>query len=488
MNNAFSTQASTISQSAEWHHQMFVNHSAVMLIIDPATGSVIDANPAACRFYGYPLEAFRSVTIYQINTLPPDKINEAFDEIVSRKRNELFFSHRLASGEVRDVEVHSVPVSFDDRTLLFAIIHDITERRRAEAELQAHREQLEDLVERRTKELEWANRELNLTLDATTEGIWKINLVTGELKFSPRYYTMLGYEPDEFPASFENWRELVHTEDFQTAVTRVEEYFKAQSGRYDTVYRLRAKSGEYRWIHATGYVVERDSEGKTVRVIGNHEDITERMYAENRLKTALREKEVLLKEIHHRVKNNLQIIASLLRLQENHLSEPALKEALRMSRNRVKSMALIHEKLYNSEDITRIDFGNFIRSMVNELIRTYGKNNIILDLVSDDVYFELEAAIPLSLIITEIVSNSLKHAFPDGRPGVITITLSVLEENSVILTVHDNGVGFPEGLGLNNTPSLGLTLVNDLVEQIDGRVEHGNDKGTLMTITFTISK
>jgi len=216
------------------------------------------------------------------------------------------------------------------------------------------------------------------------------------------------------------------------------------------------------------------------------QEVNERKRAEEQIKISLKEKEVLLKEIHHRVKNNLQIISSLLYLQSKNIKDQEALGIFRDSQNRVKSMALIHEKLYRSEDLARIDFAEYVRSLTNSLFGSYGVNSdaIKLKVNVDDFSLGLDTAIPCGLVINELVSNSFKYAFPDGRGGEIRIDLHTDNDGRLALIVSDNGVGLPEGLDFRNTGSLGLQLVNTLVNQLDGTVELDRSGGTEFKIIF----
>jgi PAS domain S-box-containing protein len=227
-----------------------------------------------------------------------------------------------------------------------------------------------------------------------------------------------------------------------------------------------------------------DSEGKVAGLIGAMVDITERRLAEEEVKSSLREKEVLLKEIHHRVKNNLQVISSLLSLQSRYEKGDA-QNIFTESINRVKTMANIHAILYQSRDYARIEFKRFINDLVHQLYMSYDPNRKSAELVTrvEDVSLDINTAIPCGLILNELVSNAMKYAFPDGKKGEITIVM-VLQENKVALTVSDNGIGFPQQIDFRNTESLGMQLVTELVEQLDGTIELIRDGGTEFRILF----
>ncbi|MEW6328336.1 MAG: histidine kinase dimerization/phosphoacceptor domain -containing protein [Thermodesulfobacteriota bacterium] len=236
----------------------------------------------------------------------------------------------------------------------------------------------------------------------------------------------------------------------------------------------------------TASVAARYEDGRPRMVVEFLRDITDRKRAEEQIKTSLREKEVLLKEIHHRVKNNLQVISSLLRLQSQYVQDKGDVEIFKESQNRIKSMALVHEKLYQSKDLASINFHEYASLLINGLFRSYGVNadRIALKMNVDDIMLGVDVAIPCGLIINELVSNSLKYAFPDDKEGEIKITLRTSDEGAMELTVADNGIGLPADINLRNSESLGLKLVTILTDQIDGELEMDRSKGTRFRIKF----
>jgi PAS domain S-box-containing protein len=213
-------------------------------------------------------------------------------------------------------------------------------------------------------------------------------------------------------------------------------------------------------------------------------DITEHKKADEQIRASLREKEVLLKEIHHRVKNNLQVMSSLLNLQSQYLDDEKALDIFRASMDRIKTMALIHDKLYRSESLSRIYFPAYVNDLTRDLFNTYGMDKgIYLNLDVGPVSFNIDTAIPLGLIINELVSNALKHAFSGMVGG--TIRVGLYSENSLTtLVVSDTGIGFPEDLDFMDTPSMGMQLVVTLVEQLEGTIELNRDRGTEFRITF----
>jgi PAS domain S-box-containing protein len=201
-------------------------------------------------------------------------------------------------------------------------------------------------------------------------------------------------------------------------------------------------------------------------------DITQRRKAEETIQASLREKEALLREIHHRVKNNLQVTSSLLRLQAAAVSDAQTREMFEETENRIRSMALVHEKLYQSTNLSRIDFADYIRSLGELLFRSSAINpaNVTLVVSGPETFLSIEVAVPCGLIVNELLSNALKHAFPENRRGEIQVRLDARPDDWTCVSIRDDGVGLPAGFDLNRTGTLGLQLVHALVQQIDGQI------------------
>jgi two-component sensor histidine kinase len=204
------------------------------------------------------------------------------------------------------------------------------------------------------------------------------------------------------------------------------------------------------------------------------------------LETSLQEKEVLLREIHHRVKNNLQVISSLLSLQSDHVTDERAVEVFQDGQNRIRSMALVHEKLYQSENLAWVDFAEYIVSLSRYLFRAYRNHaaRVRLDIDTEDVLLDVDSALTCGLIVNELVSNALKHAFPVDREGEIRVQLHTDGDRHVVLRVGDNGIGLSHDLDVGQTESLGLRLVNILVEQLDGTIALHATSGTAFEIRF----
>ncbi len=279
---------------------------------------------------------------------------------------------------------------------------------------------------------------------------------------------------------------FVHPEDRPRVARAYKQQVLTRQSSLFLEFRTLDRNGNVRWFSfMTNPMIEGD------RVVGQNgvgQDITARKVAEQTLAASLKEKEMLLKEIHHRVKNNMQVVCSLLNLQCERLTSPEAVQALRDSQNRVKSMALIHEKLYRSANLSEIDFGEYLRSLVDSLVRSYATGGRVdVDVAVQNAPLGIDSAIPCGLIVNELVSNALKHAFPGNRAGLIRICFA-RENGFYHLQVADNGVGFPPGLCFRESPSLGLQLVTTLEQQLDGQSElRSNGQGSDFAIRFPAS-
>lgn len=255
----------------------------------------------------------------------------------------------------------------------------------------------------------------------------------------------------------------------------------------DIEYQFVKKNGEVIDILLSA-ILEKDENGDAIQSLAVLYDITDRKQTEEQIKASLKEKETLLQEIHHRVKNNMNVVSSLLSLNKYSTENEEVKKALQESRGRIYAMSAVHETLYNSKNLAEIDLMDYLNKLSNSLVQTYSihPGKVQLKIGGDDAKINIDKASPLGLTVNELISNALKYAFPDGGAGVIKIT--VIRQNSqIILTISDNGVGLPDGLDWKNSNTLGFRLVRNLIEkQLNGSVEIENRNGTIFTLKIPI--
>jgi len=314
-----------------------------------------------------------------------------------------------------------------------------------------------------------------------------------------------GYKGEDFISGKVDWYQIVLPDDRQRFFENREKLMNNLLFFIEHEYRIKHRHGKMEWVREIIQSVS-DSTGKQRILQGAIYDITRQKEAEESLKKV---EEIRKKEIHHRIKNNLQVISSLLELQAEKFDEKDVLEAFRESQNRVATMAIIHEELYRSKNNETLDFSAYLQKLTADLFSSYAvrKDDVRMQLDLEEAFLGMDTAVPLGIIINELVSNSLKHAFPSGRKGEIRIELCRIEEietNKSIsnitnnigsrssvdksiqyrLIVSDNGFGFPENINFRNTGSLGLQLVNILVEQLDGTIELEESGGTAFKILF----
>ncbi|MEH2322200.1 MAG: PAS domain-containing protein [Nostoc sp.] len=305
---------------------------------------------------------------------------------------------------------------------------------------------------------------------------------------NPKFEQMFGYESGELigqHVSIVNYGDEHNTpEEINQAIKTA--VLQHKQATYE-VYNLK-KDGTPFWCRAKACIFEHPEYGSVVVAV--QQDITENKQAEEKIKASLKEKEVLLKEIHHRVKNNLGIVSSLLQMQCRRTEDPLVTAILRDSQNRIASIALVHEKLYRSEDLADIDFAQYIPDLTTHLFDSYNvsSSQIQLKIQVDNISLDIETAIPCGLIINELVSNALKYAFVGNRRGEIEVKFSQESKSTLTLVIRDNGIGLPENFDSKKAKTLGITLIQGLVKQLRAKLEINSHQGTQFKITFTNSR
>ncbi|WP_230742401.1 PAS domain S-box protein [Methanooceanicella nereidis] len=419
---------------------------------------LIYANPAAEKMTGYSKEELLNMKFSDI--VHPDFKKLVEDRAYSRLQGKSVpsryeFKILTKSGEGRWADVTASIIEYKGKPSVMATIFDNTERKKDEEELQL----TQFAIDRFKDAALWI---------APDASILNVNI---------RACEMLGYSRDE----------LLKMKIFDIDKSTKE---KSWNKCWNHLKKIRSSTKELEYITKDGVIFPAEVTANFLDFNGRElnfaivRDITERKRAEIQILKSLNEKEVLLKEIHHRVKNNLQIISSLLNLQKEYIKDKEALDIFIESQNRVKTMALIHEKLYQSNDLARIDFNEYLKGLTAYMFRSYGidKTVIGLDISVKNIFLNIDMAVPCALIINELISNSLKHAFPEDMKGEINIEMSM--NGSMSLVFSDNGIGLPDGFDFRNTTSLGFQLVNVLTEQLNGSIELDGRNGTKFTIEF----
>lgn len=457
-----------LKENEEKYRLYFENVSDVIYFLD-ADFRLLSISPTVEKILGYKPEELIGKQVQDMNILAPEYLQAAFSNGMRVMSGESIKPPSVYEFIARDGtrklgEVSGAPLIRDGKVIgIISVARDITERRKMEIALKASEKKYSTLVEK-------GNDGIVIIQDRLLKFI---NPVMAEISgFSVN--DVIGKPFIDFVSS--PFRELVN-----------DMYAKRLAGeeipnKYEV--ELISKHGKIIPVEINASLIEYEGKPADMAII---RDITERKLTEKEIKKSLKEKEMLLSEIYHRVKNNMQIITSLLRLQSRHIKEEEYREMFKESQNRIISMSLVHEKLYRSKDLTQIDFNDYIRDLIKGLFQSYGANkgNIALNIHVKTISLGIDFAIPCGLIINELVTNSLKHAFPDGRKGEIKTVLRSIDENMIELIVGDNGIGIPEDLDFKKTKTLGLHLVTMLAEnQLHGDINLNRSKGTEFIIKF----
>jgi PAS domain S-box-containing protein len=401
------------------------------------------------------------------------------------------------------IEAYDLPFTDTDGSpLILEMDIDVTERKRAakalkdlneelkqrSEELQKAHDELEEKVKQRTSELvasieklQEIRKDLSHAQEVGQIGSWRLDIRSNILTWSDETYRIFGV-PVGMPLTYEAFLEIVHPEDRQFVDIQWNACLRGEP--YDIEHRI-VVNGQVKWVREKAYM-ELDDTGETIGAFGIAQDITERKRAEEAIKASLSEKEVLLKEIHHRVKNNMQIISSLVALQADESKDTIIRDVLQDVTHRVRSMSMVHEKLYQSTDLARIDFAEYAQGLLNYLCRSYESEASNIRLITDmeQVLISVNEAVPFGLILNELTSNALKHAFPDHTEGEVVVSLHSGKQGEVVLCVRDNGRGLPDGFEWRQARSLGLRLVQMLAEQLQADLEVYSDRGSEFKLIF----
>lgn len=431
-------------------------------------GIIRSWNAGAEHVYGYTTDEMlgRSISLL----CPPDRLDEVPMMLGRIARGEhvrhVETVQRRKRGTPIDVSLTVSPVKDADGVVIGAssIARDITARKRTEAALRE------------------SEARFHMMADTAPVMVWMAG-PDGRCTFvNKRWLEFTGRSLDDELGN--DWISGLHPSDAERCQKSYLGSFKTEQP-FSMEYRLQRFDAKYRWVLDTG-VPFFEPDGRFGGYIGTCVDMTERKEMEDRLRKALKDKESLLREVHHRVKNNLQIISSLLNLQVSSIKDPQTAQLFRECQVRITSIALLHDTLHRSDNLSRIAMSEYMRSLIGHLFRSYGVDSgrIQVNLQLDEVEFDIDTGLTCGLILDELVSNCLKHAFDDRRRGCITISLQAHADSTYSLRVSDDGVGMPKDGVLNNPDSLGLELVGLMAEKLDGAVTVQSGQGTEWQVRF----
>ncbi len=432
-------------------------------------GNHVFFNDAFCRIQGRSRD--------QLN----DKNFKEFNDPESRTEIFKFYNNIYNTGE--SGKLLDWKLTRDDGTQLY-LQSSVSLRRNDSGEPMGFRSVIRDVTEKKKAELalQESEEKYRTITENANEGI--IIVQNNLLKYvNPKMCHKIGYsEEDLLNTSFIT---IVHPDDRNMLSERHQRRLSGEKLENTDDFRMITKNQETRWIQIKPVLVSWEDKPATLNFLS---DITEQKQVEEQIKSSLKEKETLLQEIHHRVKNNMQVISSLLNLQSINIEDDQIKDILKASQNRVYAMSAVHETLHGSDKLSRIDLKTYLSKITNSIFQTYSNENRKVKLNSDvdNSSISLNQAYPLGLIINELISNSLKYAFPEDGQGEINVSTKKLK-NELELTVMDDGVGMPDELDWKNPNTLGLELIRKLVEnQLDGSIDMEGSNGTKFTIKFNI--
>lgn len=444
--------------------QMFEKHDAIMLLINPDNGRIIDANLSAERFYGYSRKKLRSLFISDINQLDVSSVGTKLQQAYRQEQNAFYFEHLLADGQVRTVEVHSTPIIVQQKELLFSIIHDITSRKQVEKALLKSEERYRQIVE---------------TAD---EGIWVIDEENITTFVNQKMATMLGAQSPK-DITGRSMFDFMNLDNQEYASNNVARRRTGISETHDFEI-IRLDGGKIWTSMSTSpiYNAQNIYQGALAMVT----DISQRKEWEQQLQKNLEERELLLREVHHRVKNNFQTIMSMLNLQSRKIKNAVEKSQLQAAKERIRSMALIHEELYHADDMAHLDLADYLKQLIRELYASKNdRREIRLNLDLEHVSLEINPSISFALLAYELISNVFQHAFPDVFTSEPQFWLKLrADSQNISLEVIDNGVGFDESLFYDSESTLGFQLVKQLVLQLDGDIKMFVGPGTQCLVSI----
>jgi PAS domain S-box-containing protein len=498
-----------ISQQKEFEQELVENQRKYFTLFSKLNDAILivngnkitDCNEKAAEVYALPMRSIIGKNILDFQIID-DKTGgytalqlDHYLKASGDKKPQLFpWRFRRGDGRTFDAEVSISGFSFENQFVHQIIVRDITERIISESKIREGRRNYERLVDNlpdgviiNIKGVSVYANSLSLQLlgAESADVISQEFLLKNTLSKSRSYFKKhladaeTGIESPFFDIKYKN---PLDNQMLLLEIKLLNYTLLGQDASQMVIRDISArKELERERLRAT--VME--SRAKQMK-----SEMEERSRSEKIIRQSLEEKEVLLKEIHHRVKNNLQVISSILNLQAGYIESESIKQMIVESQDRIKTMALVHENLYRNEDISKIDFQEYVDNLVKNLYRSYGidSQEVKLDLAVDKILFNLDVGIPCGLIINELVSNSLKYAFCGRKQGKIRIEARQKSSGEIMLRIEDDGVGLPDGLNIRNTRSLGLQLVITLVDQLEGKLDVCSIKGTCFNITFKNNK
>ena len=458
-------------QESEENLRAYLESAPDGVYINDLKGTFLYGNRKAEEIMGYTREELIGKSFLKLNLLPAKYLAKAGKLLalnaIGRPTGPDELELTRKDGSRIWVEINTTPIKQEGKVAVIGFARDITERKQAEEEIRS-------LSERESK----SAREWQELFDASIDTIALISPDYEILRINKAGYEGIGKKREELIGK--KCYGVIHGLHSPIDGCPCKDLIRTKKARVGEI----TQGGRHYLVTASPVLDENDKLIAFAHII---KDITERKRMEDQIKASLAEKELLLKEVHHRVKNNMQIVSSLLGLQAGGVEDTKTRELLEESQARIKSMALVYNQLYQSADLASIGLKDYVSELINGLVKTYASAplRITAKIEGDNIPLGVDLAIPCGLFINELIINSLKYAFPNGRSGKIRVSLHETAENEVEIVVSDNGIGIPANLDLASTNTLGLYLVSTLVEnQLGGKLELDRSQGTEFRITF----
>ena len=426
-------------------------------------------NPLAEEFFGYPADKVIGKTVHEMHmmeSVSTERLEKAIEQVrIHGEYNYEVVQERDIGTRYLKSRVAGITNPAAELIGFALFSHDITERRQAEEALRDSEEKYRNVV-----------RNAIEAICVIQDGMFKY--------FNPEAVRLFGYTEEEL-AQLPS-EETIYPEDKDQVTSFRLQRLKGEHVLGIYSHRIITKDDRILWVEIKAVTITWNNQPAVLVFLT---DITDRKQAEEQIRASLKEKETLLQEIHHRVKNNLDVVSSLLFIQAETMKDERVKEALMDSQNRVQAMSMIHETLYQSEDLSAIDLNTYLSKLAGTVSINYAvSNKIKLKIEAENIMIEVKQASPLGLIVNELITNSLKYAFPANQDGEIKVNLHKTEQEQIEFVFMDNGVGIPNDFDWYNTNSMGLNLVKMLAEgQLGGTIELKRDQGTCFIIKFNLA-
>ncbi len=459
-------------KEAEEKLRNVVEHSTNMFYTHNIDGVLTYVSPQSTYFLGCKPEEAKRRWMEFVTDHPQNELGiQLTQKTIATGEIQQAYELQLKTADNRIiwVEVNEAPLLENGKTTaIVGSLTDITERKKYET-------QLKESIER-----------YNYVTKATRDAIYDWDIKTNKVIWGEGLKNLFGYDPETFSEIENAWDKHIHPEDFEEFRMILNQALENKSKqRWVHEYRFKKANGAFTYVSETGYII-RDNKGNASRMIGTIRDVSEAVAAKNEIKASLSEKETLLSEIHHRVKNNLAVVSGMMQLQAFEEEDTQLQAKLFDSVARIKTMATVHELLYQSRSFSKLEFSDTVQKLVQNISQTLQPaSNIKMEMHCDSIKLNISQAIPASLIINEVLTNTYKHAFNGQADGTITFHLQK-KGKQIFIQIKDDGVGFPPDFNPESSPSLGFHLIKVLSEQIQASYTYkNNEAGTLFELSFT---